>query len=341
MKVQEKVNVFSLSEKFQDERSWLVNCVRRWGSMTSDAVLDPACQIFKLPHLDGLIGYRVESNCAVVFGDPVCSTFDIPQLVEAFHAYCKERGWKVIYVIASEKFTHWALEHICGASIQFGNELFMDPQNDPRKNTGVYASLVRRKFRHAEREGLTVHEYTGNDSKLEQAIEQVGKEWLASRHRPQVYISHVRLFDDRAGKRWIYAQKDNQIVGIVVLNQLQAYQGWLLNRLMITPTAPHGTPESLVVTALEIIANEKYPFATFGSIPTDELGQIIGLNKLSAWLTKASFKIANKIFHLEGHKKFWEKYHPLSRPSYVLLTEPHLGLRETLSLMRALNMSVI
>lgn len=341
MKVQEKATVRVPLEKIQDERAWKVKCVRHWGSITSDAVLDPACQIFRIPHLDGFIGYRVEKNCAVVFGDPICSTLDIPQLTHAFHAYCKSQQLNVIYVMTSETFTHWAIEHVCQASIQIGNELFMDPHNDPRKNTGVHGSLVRRKIRHATHEGVYIQEYKGQDLKIERAIDQVGKEWLSSRHHPQVYISHIRLFDDRIGKRWIYAQLRDKIIGIIVLNQLHAHQGWLLNRLMTSPDAPHGTPEMLVTTAMEIVANEKYPFITFGSIPAQELGQIIGLNKLATWIARLSFRFANKIFHLEGHQKFWEKYHPLSRPCYILLREPHLGFNEAWSLVRALNMSLL
>lgn len=327
------------TEKLEDERQLLIQRVRRWGGSSSDAILDPVCKIFTSPTIEGLIGYRVELNCVVVFGDPICAPIDRQLLVQAFHDYYKE-SHNIIYVMASEEFSKWGIEHGCRALIEFGQELIMDPHADPRARQGTHASLVRRKVRHALRAGVQVKEYVGFDKKLEEAITQVGISWLQSRRGPQVYISHVRLFADRFGKRWFYAQQGDHIVGVLLLNQLQAQQGWLLNHLMITPDAQHGTPELLVVTALETLQQESCHFVTFGSSPAKQLGQVVGLSKSSAWLSRQGFKLANKLFHLHGHNMFWEKFHPESKPTYLLFHQSHIGWRELLGLSRALNVSL-
>lgn len=330
----------SLLNAAHPNKNSVVELVRRWGGSASDAVLDPANHIFSIPAVDGLIGYRKDPGCAVVFGDPVCSPDNLTPLVSAFHQFCKSKGWGIIYLTASEQFAHWSASQMGGAIIEFGTELFINPQCDPRKLTGVNASLVRRKVKHALREHVSINEYTGQDIKLEKAIEQVGIDWLSTRRGPQIYTSRIRLFDDRIGKRWFYAQKGDQIVGIVVLNQIQAYEGWLINRLMVTPQAPNGTPELLIVSALEKIASEGCCFATFGSVTAEQLGKIEGIGAFSSWIARHSFKIAKKIFHLEGHNKFWEKFHPQSRPSYLLFDQSKVGLKEIVSLKRALNVSL-
>jgi lysylphosphatidylglycerol synthetase-like protein (DUF2156 family) len=335
----EKEPISSL-EVLQGQELSIVECVRRWGGLASDAVLDPSCKHFSLPTIEGLIGYHLEPGCAVVYGDPVCSPADTPTLVSAFHHHCQKQGRQIVYVTTSESFAKWAINHVCGALMEWGEELTLDPHHDPRKNTGVHGSLVRRKTRHALREGVTVNEYLTHDATLEKAIEQVSENWLKGRQGPQVHLSHVRLFDDRFGKRWFYAQQGNRVVGVVVLNQLQAHQGWLLNRLMITQDAPNGTPELLVVSALEILAQEQCHFVTFGTTPADQLGEIEGLGKISAWMARQAYQIAKKVFQFQGLKMFWRKFDPQSRRSYLLFSKPRIGPREIAGLTRALNVNL-
>lgn len=321
-----------------NDRFQMVDFVRRWGGSASAAQLDPQCKVFTTPNINGFISYRIEFGRAVVFGDPVCSPSDIPLLVQAFHDYCKQQGWNIVYITTTSKYAKWAIKNACGALVEFGEELVIDPHNDPRERAGSHGSLVRRKTKHSLNEGTKIHEYLNNDPELEQKIEQVGISWLNNRRGPQIYISHIRLFDDRSGKRWFYAKKNNQIVGVVLLNQIQSRQGWLLNHLMITPDAPHGTPELLVVSALEKVAHEGCHFVTFGAVPaTAKTGEIQGLGKFSTLLTQISLKTANQIFHLDGRRTFWEKFHPDSEPSYLLFSQPKIHLPEILALMRALN----
>lgn len=320
------------------ERRLILERVRRLGGITSDALLDPACKIFTLPNIDGLIGYREDADCVVVFGDPVCKATDLAHLTEAFHRYIEEKGMRVIYISASESFTRLAFGKFCKVCVEFGEELMLDPVTEnPRERHGTHASLVRRKIRHAQHDGTQVIELTTHDPALEQAINQVGISWLESRKGPQIHISSVRLFEDKEGKRWFYAKHKERIVGVVVLNQLQARKGWLLNHLMITPDAPHGTPELLVITALEKVAIEDCHLITFGTVIKERLGVIEGFGKIHTLLLRGVFNTAKLIFHLSGPKKFWEKFHPRNEPTYLLFSQPYLGIREIRSVMKALN----
>ncbi len=322
------------------ERQHLVEVVRRWGGIATDAVLDPACNFFEVPHINGVIGYRLENSTAVVYGNPICALADIASLTLTFENFCKSQGWDSIYVGASESFANWAINNICGISIEFGHELFLDPHIDPREYSGTQGSLVRRKVRHAQHEGTTVQEYLGHNPLLEQAMEEVGSKWLQGRKGPQVHISQAHLFQDRFGKRWFYAMQGTQIVGVVVLNQLQEKQGWLLNHIMFIPEAPHGTPEFLVVTALTTVAQENCHYVSFGNVARSNLGEIKGLGKVSNWLTKIIYKLARTLFHLDGHVKFWEKFHPQHDPSYLLFHGSSITLNQILSLKQALNMNI-
>lgn len=320
------------------DKTFVLKCVRRWGGATSDAVLDPNSLIFNIPTIDGLIGYRMESHTAVVLGDPICATSDIPLLAHAFHRYCQEQHLHTIYIGASESFAQWAIKNICAAFIEFGEEIIFDPQFDPTK--GPKGSLVRRKMRHAIQEGTTVKEYLSPDKQLEEGLNQVKAAWLQARRGPQVYISHIKLFENRWGKRWFYAQQGDRLVGILILNRLEASQGWLLNHLMLTPDAPHGTPELLIITAIETLRKEGCTFLTCSFVPSQYLGKINGLSRHSEWIIRKVFQAATYLLGLNGRKKFWEKFQPQSKSSYLLFSHSHIGLKDIFGLIHSLNVSL-
>jgi lysylphosphatidylglycerol synthetase-like protein (DUF2156 family) len=316
----------------------VVESVRKWGGSTTDAILDPSCLIFRTPEVDGLIGYRTENGCAVVFGDPVCSALQTHLLTQVFHEFCAKEKLRVIYLIVSEEFARWLFQNrYAKVMIEYGEELILDPHDDPRKKEGVYASLVRRKTRHALHENVVVHEYIPFADEIEKEIIQVGEKWLEARKGPQIHLSHLRPFDHREGKRWFYAQKNEQIVGALILNRLEKYQGWLLNHLTFTPKAPHGVPELLIVSALETLLQEDCKHVTFGTVPGNQLGEIIGLGSFSKYFLRGIYNLANLTYHLSGKKKFWEKFGPSSKKAFVTFEKPILGLQEALAIKKALN----
>lgn len=315
----------------------VVELVRRFGGSACDAILDDTCRIFTVPEVEGLLGYRFENGCVVVFGDPVCSVEDWPKLLSAFRTYCKEQRKRIIYAIVTERFKEWALVNGAKTAIAFGELAFLDPQNDPQN--GAKGSLLRRKVRRASKEGVEVYEYVKPDPQLEKEMENLGEKWLKTRQGLQIYISHVRLFDDRLGKRWFYAVQNGRIIGTVVLNRLEKVEGWHLNHLMQTKEAPHGTSELLVTTVLDSVAREGCRYVSFGAVPTEHLGEIVGMPSLFRWCARMIFRSVCIIFRLGGRKKFWEKFQAEFAPAYLLFHDG-LGISEIFALMRALNVSI-
>src|SRR4029079_10605435 len=113
-----------------------------------------------------------------------------------------------------------------------------------------------------------------------------------------------------------YARHGQDIVGVLLLSELEARQGWLLQFLMTLPDAPNGTSEQLVVSALQTLQAENCHFLSFGVAQIEELGEIIGLNIFSAWLGRLAFKAAKRIFHLDRRRRYWRKFQPHKERSY-------------------------
>lgn len=321
-------------------RQAVVECVHKWsGHSVVESLLDPACLTFSTPKIHGFIGYCENRGCAIVFGDPVCSTTDRAPLIEAFNAFCEKRNKNVVYLVASEEFARWMQSEQESALINVGEELFLDPQQDPRKLSGKRGISLRGKLRHADTGGITVHEYLGDIPDLERKIQDVAAQWLQHRCGPQIYISRVRLFSERFGKRWFYAEQGDRLIAGVVLNQL-ASKGWALDRIMTVPDVPQGTSELLVVSLLEKIAQEGCRFLTVGAINRDTLESISGFGKLTTFFTHHLYKTSIQYFNLQGKRKFWEKFHPKNSPTFLVFKKPRLGFYEIKGLMHALNVSL-
>lgn len=312
--------------------------VTRWGNPASLALFDPKCTIFKAPGIEGIIGYRLEGKQLIVFGDPVCTPENLPALVDAFHKQFKSQTNNIIYVAASEKFMEWALQNSCQAAINIGNEIILDPTHDPRNESGTKASLLRGKYNQAVRNKVHVHEYCGNDAATEQAIEAVGSAWINARKGPQIYLHHVHVFAHREHKRWFYAQHEDRIVGVVILNRIDAHHGWVLSFSMTTPDAPKGTSEILIVSVLDTLRKEDCTFFSIGTVPAaHELGRIEGLGRFKTWLARKIYTLAKKFFNLGERHRYWKKFNPIATPTYVVLANPRIGIQEILGITRAFN----
>jgi lysylphosphatidylglycerol synthetase-like protein (DUF2156 family) len=322
----------------EDPRTLLVKQVRQWGDLNTDALLDSSCKQFSIPSIEGFIGYRTELNCAIVFGDPVCPKTDQPQMAEAFQRHCKENGLNVIYAIVTEQFANSVLNQNQNVLIQFGNKLILEPNDNPLNRSGPKGVLVRKKVKHAIKDGVVISEYHHDDPSVEKEIEHVAQNWLEARNGPQVYIAHLDFFNDMQGKRWFIAKHDGHVIGFLILNEIQASSGWLLNNLIITRDAPTGTSELLVTTILQTLEAEKCNYVAVGPVTGDNILHIIGLGTFSSWLLHWIFKAAKKIFRLDGQKVFWEKFQPKHEPSYVMFDR--MNIRTVKALLRAMNVKL-
>src|SRR5262249_49548099 len=114
--------LISIDQKEKLDEGRVLDLFQRWGNSASLALLDnPACMVFSVSGIEGIIGFRVESKCAIVFGDPLCAEQDIPAFTQKFHNYCQKQNKNVVYITASERFMNWALQNRCKSAIKIGD----------------------------------------------------------------------------------------------------------------------------------------------------------------------------------------------------------------------------
>lgn len=321
-----------------EEKELIDLWVHRWGCATSEAIFDSECDIFHAPHIEGFIGYRVVADCAIVYGDPICDIQNVQGLTHAFHQYCQEKKLNIVYMIVSKSFAHWAIDNICKVLIEIGEELIFDPSIDPTE--GRSGHRLRNKINHIHHLGMESYEYVSEDLHLERSIQEVASLWQSARKGPQIYLGDLNLFSNRAGRRWFYVKKDEQVMAVALLSRLENHQGWFLKFLMTRPKSPRGTSESLMMFILKTLRQEKCSFLTYGMVPAANLGEIKGLNKFSAWIARVCFKLAKWYFHLNQRKTYWEKFRPKTIPTYILFANEYISLNEVKALTKALKIEL-
>lgn len=322
-------------ETLNDNKALIEKCLVRWGDFPAEILRDPSYRFFHVPHVDGVIGFKEELGCAASFGDPVCAKVDAPILAQEFHNYCRQNDLNVTYLISSEGFSRWAIKNLCKVLIEVGEEITFDPQIDPLEGP---RNRLRNKVNHAHHIGLVVEEYTSNDPQLEAEIQAVGSQWQDTRKGPQIYLADVDFFEDRQNKRWFYVKDpEGEILGVALLSRLEVRQGWLLKFLVGTPDSPRGTSEFLMVTILETLRKENCRVLTYGLVPSECLGELVGIGKYTEWFAKQTFKWIKRIFNLENRKTYWGQFLPKTERSYILFGRSGLGIREIRVVLRSLK----
>lgn len=318
------------------ENNHISKWIHLWGGAASEAILDPSSLFFYVPDIEGFIGYQIESNFAIVFGDPICAIENVPFLTNAFHSFCQEKKLKIIYLAVSERFAKWAIQSICRVLIQVGDEMTFDPY-DCKPVEGSKGFRMRNRINHVTRLGLTFHEYFLDDLKIENAIQELGNTWQQARRGPQIYLGNLDFFDYRDDRRWFYVKDKEKILAMATLCRREARKGWLLKHFITLQKAPRGTSEFLMMSILETLHQENCHFLTYGTIPVDHLEEIQGLNQASIWMAKKAYKFLKWFFKLSNRKAYWQKFHPKIEKNYVLLNTPHIGVKEICALMKALK----
>jgi lysylphosphatidylglycerol synthetase-like protein (DUF2156 family) len=316
--------------------------VVEYGGALAHGLLEPDCRAFRSDGVEGVVGYRQSWRCAVVLGDPVCPPSEQPVLAARFRDFCAACGRDTVYAGASESLA--AVERERGAcAVEFGRTLTFDPRRDSQ--AGARGHELRKKVKHARRDGVVVEEYrpeASRDAARERAIVQTAGAWLAARHGIQTYVSHLHLFDPFLhGRRWFFARVGSRVVGVLVLVRMESHDGYLIQHLLAAPAAPVGVTELLVVECFDALAAEECVYATFGPAPAEALGAIDNLGRGSAAFTRRVYAMLYRRCRLGQRVQFQRKFQPASAEPVFLVFEPaRVRLRHVLGVIRAFHVSL-
>jgi lysylphosphatidylglycerol synthetase-like protein (DUF2156 family) len=303
----------------------------RFGSAASEAMFDFPCHFFQTSNCTGMIAYRIESQCAIVFGDPICPPDETFRLAEAFHDFCDKSNLNVIYITVSQEFAKWSIAHSCQILIEVCEEIVFDPKNNPCLISHRLHHRVNKALKH----GLTIHEYIPVDRDIEKALQEVGIKWEQGIKGPHLHIGHLNFFESYIGKRWFYVKDGEQITAMAMLSRLDIHQGWLLKFLAILPNTFPTTSEFLVTSILEILRKENCSFLSKGMVPLNYLGEMKGFGRFSRSFLRLIYITIIMVFRFKKRKQYWMRYHPKFESTYLIFRGKRIGFNEIRALRKA------
>lgn len=320
------MNILDAKTKFKKIEQF-ASIVKRLGNPESTILLHSSCSTFRIPEVDGAIGYHQIGNTIVVIGDPICLPQDVAKLTHAFYLHCQEQNLKLLYFLVHHDFAHWAIDNGYRTLIQVGEELNINP------TTFQKCQKLRWKVNQAIKHGVVISEYNHFDTLLEKQIKTTLGTWQKERKGPQMHLGSLD-FSNSAANRIFYAQKDGKILGLLSLSPLD--KGWTVNSYLALLEAPVGTTEHLMCTAFDALSHENCQFLCLGIVPGSTLGKVIGISAIAKFAVNLVFKIVRWIFRLDARAIYLHKYRP-HKQSVFLVSHDSLSLFDLLAIKHLLN----
>ena len=197
---------------------------------------------------------------------------------------------------------------------------------DPANNPAIKDADVQRKIRHAEKEGIKIHDIplgTPVPADVKEKIDHRVQDWLKGRKGKQVHRTDVHPWQDTAHRQYHYSTtSDGTIAGLIILAQLSPEHGWQVKFSLDFPGAPSGAIEALVVHALKACAGSGATSVTFGGGAMNRF--TVGHNMKGARvkvLSKAYHAIATEL-KLTNKSEFREKLGAVEDPVWSKLSAP-------------------
>jgi lysylphosphatidylglycerol synthetase-like protein (DUF2156 family) len=198
-------------------------------------------------------------------GDPLCHTSQYAKTMSGYLRYIKkERKLKVLWLLCGGAVEEVLADKFDWRTFSVANEQRLDPGNNPATKN----SDIQKKIRHAEKEGIKIHDIpigTPPSQEIRAKIDQRVQDWLAGRKGKQVHLTDVHPWQDVEHRQYHYAvTPDGTIAGMIILAQLSPEHGWQVKFSLDFPGAPSGAIEALNMHALANLAASGVTSVTFG-----------------------------------------------------------------------------
>ena len=306
-----------------DSRARVLDLLRRhgWNSTSFQSLEDTFRYWFDG---DACVAYVETRGAWVVAGAPICAPERLAAVAAAFAAAALLAGKRCAWFGAEARL----LDAAGLPGMQIGEQPWWDPtlwaetlRTTPR---------LREQVRRAQNKGVVVRRVSSlelDHTPLRRAIEGLIERWQHDKPMaPMGFLVDVQPFDFPDERRYFVAEKDGRVVGFLAAVPIYARQGWLLEDFLRDPTAPNGTAELLIHTAMTALAVENSRYVTLGMAPLS--GPVTG------WL-RAARSVSRALYDFSGLRAFKAKLRPHDWDPIFLAHPPgtssHIAIFDALS----------
>jgi phosphatidylglycerol lysyltransferase len=287
--------------------------------------ITPGARLWSSPSIDGAIIYSEFGHVWLAVGDPLAADEEIGELAHRFVSAARKKRRIAAFIPATARFASQAVESGLSA-VKVGAAPYFDLQTwAPR---GDRAKKMRSGINQAQRAGVSVEPVLDDDVNIRKETATLCKRWLDTRRTATKlgWLFVLDPFQHAEFKRFFAARgEDGRLVGFLAASPIPARDGWYLEDILRLPDAPPGTPDLLVVEALNRLAAGGAKMATLGTSPLARDGEqavLTGDYPLSERMLQMGAARLERFYNFEGLRRFKSKFVPSWWESeYVLV--PH------------------
>ncbi len=309
-----------------------------WNS-TSYQILNPGIRHWFTEANDGVTGFVSSFGVRVVGGAPACPKNRLQEIAAEFEKVAAREKNRVCYFGAESR-----LETVYEDSPRHSKVLLgAQPVWHPRNWAGIIDShkSLRAQINRSKNKGVTVSEWTTDKARNNPELIETLTEWLTSKGLPPLhFMVEPNTLSQLADRRVFVAERDEKVVGFLLLSPVATRNGWLFEQFVHRPDSPNGTVELMIDTAMRALAKGQYEYATLGLSPLSVRAKIkpfdnpVWLRILLAWMRIH----ARRFYNFDGLDAFKAKLQPERwEPVFAISNEPQFSLGTLYAILSAFS----
>jgi phosphatidylglycerol lysyltransferase len=207
-----------------------------------------------------VIAYRFESDTLLVIGDPVGPPEEMPALLEAFAAFCRDHDWWFAFYQVRPEHLRWYRARGWNA-VHIGEDPILRAERFTLEGSAL--GTVRRQVRKLEKAGLVVRHFVpganpfdpdrDEDGLLPQ-LREISNEWMKGKAGGEKGFCMGRFDPAELPDVWLavaWNPAAGRVEAFCTWTPIPARRGWAIDLMRRHPDAPTGAMELLVVRSVE------------------------------------------------------------------------------------------
>lgn len=273
----------------------------------------------------------------VIIGDPICAPEVFDRL---FKNYLKSCGFSSTAFLHLSDYYAKKLASMGYKVNQMGVEHMLHlPDFDVRLPGSKY-SHVRRWRNKSQKSGVIVKEQSFGEIPIEH-IEHVNACWLESKGGAELIgLNRPLRIEDKKDVRYFWAYHNDKMVGFAFFDPMYLkgkVNGYIHNIARLTPDAPHGTNDLIILEAIRAFKYEGIERFSLGLSPLADVDdRELPHNKNFSSLFKFMYEKCQFVYPFKGNYFHKQKYHADQTKVYVALL-PESNPYRLLGVFKALN----
>ena len=298
-----------------------------WNAMAYQ-ILNPGMRLWFSAGGEGVAGYVRAGGYRVVAGSPVCPPERLAEVAAELAADTRRVRLRLCYFGAQERLTAMMAERGPASALLLGAQ----PSWDPGHWSAIVAAKasLRAQLSRARNKGVTVRRSpTSGEPGLQRCLD----EWLERRGLPPMhFLVEWDLLPRLLDRRLYVAERGGETVGFLIASPIPLRNGWLVEQIVRSRSAPNGTAELLLDAAIRALAADGAAYVTLGLSPLSRAARAVPESSPPPWsvrLPLAWMRVhARRFYDFEGLERFKRKFMPESwEPIYAVTDRPRVSLR--------------